>query len=369
MNGITANPVRIALLLTIVLFITCAHTSTAVETDAVVSDTTLYGDANADGILDHTDAELLVRYSCGKSVSIPADSADVSGDSTLSALDAALVLMRVADSTYVFPVEGGTLPVLPEILVAGPTDSATTLSFPEIEIDPYSIGEAGLDVMIPIFATGENIYGVDLAFRTGRWRAQLDSVYVVSHAFEGMTDVVVDWNVVSDTAYVSIASSEPVNLSGTPICTMLFTLPPEARYTGCIGLDYPLDWLSHRDETNINELSPVLEDGNLRIWPTGDIASSDRPDHITLKQNAPNPFNPSTTIRYSLRDATHVRLDVYDITGKHVRSLVDADVSAGWHSVKWDGRDALGRPVASGVYVNRLHDGKTTLHRRMLLVR
>jgi hypothetical protein len=363
MCGSTANTIRTILLSALV--ITCTRTSTA-----VASDTTLYGDANADGILDRADAERIVQRSCEKSVAIPANSADVSGDSTLSALDAALVLMKIADTSYIYPVEGGTLPLLPEILIAGPTDSLTTLSFPEIEIDPYSIGEEGLDVMVPIFATGENIYGVDLAFRTWLTWLHPDSVIVVSHAFQNQSDVIVDWNVVHDTVYVSIASNAPVSLSGTPICTLLYTLPPDYAHTGCTGIDFPMIWLSDRDETNMNELSPTLTDGLVRIWPTGDIANIDRPDRFALHQNVPNPFNPTTTIRYALPDAAHVRLNVYDITGRRVRTFVDADVSAGWHSVEWDGRDALGRPVASGVYISRVEaSGKSPLQRRMLLLR
>jgi hypothetical protein len=67
----------------------------------------------------------------------------------------------------------------------------------------------------------------------------------------------------------------------------------------------------------------------------------------------PNPFNPSTTISYQLAKDAAVRLEIYDIMGRKVRSLVDENRSAGYHRVVWNGRDETGKEVASGVYVYR----------------
>jgi len=72
---------------------------------------------------------------------------------------------------------------------------------------------------------------------------------------------------------------------------------------------------------------------------------------------APNPFNPATTIRYEVPAATHVRLAVYDVLGREVVALVDERREPGCYAVAWDGRDAAGRSVASGVYVVRLEAG------------
>ena len=68
----------------------------------------------------------------------------------------------------------------------------------------------------------------------------------------------------------------------------------------------------------------------------------------------PNPFNPSTTIRFSLSGATPVRLAIVDITGRHVRTLVDEIRNAGEQRVSWDGKDDRGSVVGSGVYLYRL---------------
>ncbi len=78
------------------------------------------------------------------------------------------------------------------------------------------------------------------------------------------------------------------------------------------------------------------------------------PTAFALHQNAPNPFNPSTTITFSLPDAGRTVLTIYNAGGQPVRTLVDAEVAGGMHHVEWDGRDSGGRAMASGVYICRL---------------
>ncbi|HUI65385.1 MAG TPA: FlgD immunoglobulin-like domain containing protein, partial [Bacteroidota bacterium] len=72
------------------------------------------------------------------------------------------------------------------------------------------------------------------------------------------------------------------------------------------------------------------------------------------EQNYPNPFNPSTRISYSLPQGGYVSLRVFNLLGQTVATLVDGFVGAGLHEIVWDGRDAGGRTVASGVYFYRV---------------
>jgi len=83
----------------------------------------------------------------------------------------------------------------------------------------------------------------------------------------------------------------------------------------------------------------------------------------------PNPFNPRTTVSFSLADGGPVRLDVMSLRGRHVVRLVDRRHPAGIHRATWDGRDDTGQPVASGVYLLRLHSGSGTLATPVALVR
>jgi hypothetical protein len=91
------------------------------------------------------------------------------------------------------------------------------------------------------------------------------------------------------------------------------------------------------------------------------------PARLTLHQNAPNPFNPSTTIAFDVPAAGRARLEVFDVRGRHVRSLLDADVQSGAHTARWDGRDGDGRRVGSGIYFYRLEAANATRVRKMVL--
>ena len=92
------------------------------------------------------------------------------------------------------------------------------------------------------------------------------------------------------------------------------------------------------------------------------------PTSFALGQNYPNPFNPSTIIPYQLPSAGHVRLEVFNVLGQRLATLVDAERSAGTHTAQWDGTDAAGRAVGAGVYIYRLSSGGMTENQRMVLV-
>ncbi len=90
---------------------------------------------------------------------------------------------------------------------------------------------------------------------------------------------------------------------------------------------------------------------------------------IQLHQNSPNPFTPSTTIRFALSVPVPVNLSVYSIQGRLIRTLVDDVRTPGDHIVEWDGRDAAGTDVAAGVYLYRLSTGELEETRKMILIR
>lgn len=91
--------------------------------------------------------------------------------------------------------------------------------------------------------------------------------------------------------------------------------------------------------------------------------------NFRMYQNYPNPFNPQTTISFSLKRDEHVRLDVYSLDGRRVRTLVDGPVSAGPHDEVWNGRDDQGALVASGAYLYRMTAGSQMETRRMVLLK
>jgi len=88
-----------------------------------------------------------------------------------------------------------------------------------------------------------------------------------------------------------------------------------------------------------------------------DAAPVEPPLRTRLRGHHPNPFNPRTTIRFDLATHAHARLAIHDVSGRLVRTLVDGPLPAGEHEARWDGRDARGERVASGVYLCRLQAG------------
>ncbi|MGB2957761.1 MAG: T9SS type A sorting domain-containing protein, partial [Bacteroidota bacterium] len=84
----------------------------------------------------------------------------------------------------------------------------------------------------------------------------------------------------------------------------------------------------------------------------------------------PNPFNPSTTISFYIPEDSRVRVEIYDILGRSVSTLLDDDLQAGVNSVRWDGTDSNGRHVGSGQYIYRISTPNgTNIIRRMMLLK
>ncbi len=98
--------------------------------------------------------------------------------------------------------------------------------------------------------------------------------------------------------------------------------------------------------------------------------SNDLPTLITeLQNNYPNPFNPVTNIAFSLDEAAHVTLEVYNVKGEKVKTLVDNDLPADTYNKVWNGTDANSRSVSSGVYFYKMKAGSYTVTKKMILLK
>jgi FlgD Ig-like domain len=88
-----------------------------------------------------------------------------------------------------------------------------------------------------------------------------------------------------------------------------------------------------------------------------------------LDPNAPNPFTSSTRIRFLVPERARTTLRIYDLAGRRVSTLVDAELAAGPHTFRWEGLGDDGRSVGPGVYFCQLQCGRFTGTRRMLMLR
>jgi len=166
-----------------------------------------------------------------------------------------------------------------------------------------------------------------------------------------------------------ISASDP---DGQSLVYSATSLPDGATLyptTGAFSWTPPRGWVAppatRRDTTFVFFVSDGIATASASVRIT--VLPAERA--FTVLQNAPNPFNPSTVVRFSLPEAGHVTLAVYGVNSRLVRTLVDRPLTAGLHEVVWDGRDGNGRDVASGAYIYRLTAPQGTVTRRMVLLR
>ncbi|MFQ5571677.1 MAG: T9SS type A sorting domain-containing protein [Rhodothermales bacterium] len=173
-----------------------------------------------------------------------------------------------------------------------------------------------------------------------------------------------------------IEGDDPFGEGTTPIivATNQLTSPPYIFHVETTGLpdeSYRLhvEAVSQNGGANTAALSHIIDNTGPSVPTSVDEEPVDVPYTFQLQQNYPNPFNPSTTIHYSLEQAGTVELSVYDLLGRKVRSLIQANKPAGAYSVRWNGRDDAGRRVASGTYFYQLRVGSFISTRRMVLLK
>ncbi|NQT24880.1 T9SS type A sorting domain-containing protein [candidate division KSB1 bacterium] len=118
-------------------------------------------------------------------------------------------------------------------------------------------------------------------------------------------------------------------------------------------------------EVAVDEMTMVKRGGGSAVNPQ----PAARPTEFILHPNFPNPFNPSTTIRFALSAASEMALSIYDVNGRLVRTLMHETLNSGTYSIDWDGLDSRGNAVPSGVYLCQLKSGSMTETQRMILMK
>ncbi len=136
------------------------------------------------------------------------------------------------------------------------------------------------------------------------------------------------------------------------------------QYSGTIRLRFVFG-----SDNSINGAGWYIDDIHLECELPVSSPEEIAPAIFKLEQNYPNPFNPETQISFSLPTAQLVQMNVYNLKGQLVKSLVNSSMSAGKHQIVWDGTDDRGNAISSGVYFYRLIVGGTSRTRKMLLMK
>ena len=145
------------------------------------------------------------------------------------------------------------------------------------------------------------------------------------------------------------------------------------RSVGAVARRFNEQVIRQHIEQALDNLGATLVAGDKErelLAETAGLEMSDgQPRNFELEKNYPNPFNSGTVIPFSLSSETEVHLQVFDVLGRPVVNLVVGLLQTGRYRVNWEGRDAGGQPVPSGIYLYRLSSGKRTKSRKMTLVR
>lgn len=317
-----------------------------------------------------------VSYNPNGLVGIEAGTGDVTGNGTVSALDASWILQFVVrlrqfaphqvvtgdvnlshtglavnafDAGLILAKVVGKVPYLPWKQALPPLQNTDGESEAPLSIILASVkGNAGQVVTIPI-SIPQNLAGL----RSAEMKLLYNStaLKIRNVITTNLTkDFAVESNIQDGSVLIAMASAEALAAGGQILAVEAEVL----QSSGNISVQLQDVTLN---ETKVNSVTSV--GGTVSKLPTT----------YDLLQNYPNPFNPSTTIEYQLPQNGFVDLKVYDITGREVTTLVATAQNAGRYTITWNAVDAKGYKVASGVYLYRLSAGSFSQIKKMMLLK
>jgi hypothetical protein len=160
---------------------------------------------------------------------------------------------------------------------------------------------------------------------------------------------------------------DPRPTASSPALTTYDAVPSDdffetADYVGAFAAGEPL-WLEHWSWLAEENRTPET---TLDVNPT---VSAGVPEAFRLLGNYPNPFNPTTSIRFELATHQYIRLAVYDLLGSEIKSLHSGNLMPGMHEVVWDGKDSYGREMPSGIYLYRVQLDANSMIGKMTLLK
>ena len=133
---------------------------------------------------------------------------------------------------------------------------------------------------------------------------------------------------------------------------------------------FDVDWTVYAydgfDYSDSSTVWTITFDGG---WVLGGLDNSTIPDVFALHNNYPNPFNPITNIKYDIPEVSDVRIDIYNIAGKKVRTLVSREHQPGRYKIQWNATNEFGSPVATGMYIYKIQAKDFVSVKKLLLMK
>lgn len=302
----------------------------------------LLGDVSLNGSVQSFDASKVLRaVALLETLSATQNIvADVSGDGSVTSMDASYILQYVVGLIEAFPEELNS------------KVRHDRYNFEGVEDIILSIGERNEhsdEVVVPLnFDNVSDLYAyeINLAFDSTAFE-------LVSVAY---ADVLKNTSTIENTAsgktVLVMASTKAIESSGTLVEVTFRKKDASANQT--INIEKFI-----ANETDLT-LSSVANE----------LVELDVPESFQLYQNYPNPFNPTTTIGFDVPDNnTMVRMEVYNIIGQRVKTLVSDVYSAGRYSVRWDGTNDAGVQVSTGVYIYRVQAGNVVQSKKLTFIK
>ena len=286
----------------------------------------LYGDVSGDGQVSAFDASLVLQHSIGLII-LPENLlpiADVSGNGNISAFDGSMILQHVINLISCFPADGNC---------AG-KQSSTASSTPEISWHLRQTPGTPQDIVLKHEPSSTPSQSIDL------------TINVAKSAYDSY-----EYHLPSDWQVFVHEDADQLRIAGAGIATQL----PEDLITLRLSND------NKASTANVIQANLSLNESPLGIAVQ---TLNETPNTFSLENNYPNPFNPQTTIRYSLPEAAHVKLQVFDLTGRNVASLVNEVQTEGEYAIDFDASN-----LPSGVYVYRLEANDFQQTKKMTLLK
>jgi len=286
----------------------------------------LYGDVSMNGEITSFDASMILQWLVGNEwlIEVQQYFGDVSGDDDLTAYDASLIQQYMVGLITEFPVTSGD----PAVMASGVIG---------MENDTYQPGET---VEVPLYLSeGSNILSFEmdavwdsyyLQFQEIQWSSELD-------------EFLIDMNIEDDNIRIAGSGALPDGQAGV-FATLIFSTNEDVVQEEVEVSITRLRWNENEPEYDVATTLLVVG-----IDESGMI-----PEEYNLAQNFPNPFNPSTTIKYGLPEDSNVSLIIYDLRGNVVQTLESGTKSAGWYELVWNGETADGKTISTGIYFARL---------------